>query len=117
MSETFKFPSFDHAKKDPEENAIHFDSSKHDVVIIEGLYVLLDFVPWSDLQDKVFDKTYYLDTPLDKTKDRLLDRMQKEMGLSYKDAEERVENNDLVNAQYIRTKTDLKKHEVLKIEE
>ena len=43
--------------------------------------------------------------------------MQKEMGLSYKEAEERAENNDLVNAQYIRTKTDLKKHEVLKIEE
>ena len=48
-SHTFKFPSFDHAKKDPEEAMIEFDKNKHDAVIIEGLYVLLDYKPWSVL--------------------------------------------------------------------
>mgnify|MGYP006952901514 FL=1 len=38
---SFKFPSFDHGKGDPEEEKIKFDANVDDVVIIEGLYVLL----------------------------------------------------------------------------
>ena len=43
------FPDFDHAKKDPEEGKIVYDSSKQKVVLVEGLYVLLDKDPWSEL--------------------------------------------------------------------
>lgn len=60
-------------------------------MIIEGLYVLLDFFPWKDLKDLVFDKTYFLDTPLHKTKERLLNRLVNEMGLSPEEAEIRAE--------------------------
>jgi pantothenate kinase len=60
------FPDFDHAMGDPEENKINFDSSKHQVVIVEGLYVLLDKEPWGQLKD-VFNRTFFLDT-----KDELL---------------------------------------------
>ena len=104
---SFKFPSFDHAKKDPEEETILFDGKKYDVVLIEGLYVLLNFDPWKALKDEVFTKTYYLDTPLEKTKERLMDRMQNEMGLSPEEAEVRVVENDLVNAEYIQKNTDM----------
>lgn len=41
------FPDFDHAKKDPEEGKIHYDSQKQKVVLVEGLYVLLNKDPWS----------------------------------------------------------------------
>ena len=40
------FPFFDHAKKDPEENQIEFDSDLTDIVLIEGLYVLIEKEPW-----------------------------------------------------------------------
>jgi len=43
----FLFPSFDHAKKDPEEGKIKFDSLLHKIVIIEGLYVNLNKSPWN----------------------------------------------------------------------
>lgn len=56
-----RFPDFDHAKKDPEENKINFDSQIHQVVIVEGLYVLLNKEPWGQLKN-IFDLTYYLDT-------------------------------------------------------
>lgn len=46
-SDEASFPSFDHAKKDPEENMINYDKAKHQVVIVEGLYVLLEKEPWS----------------------------------------------------------------------
>ena len=37
----FDFPSFDHGRGDPEEEKIDFDGQIHEVVIVEGLYVLL----------------------------------------------------------------------------
>lgn len=43
------FPDFDHAKKDPEEDKIKFDGKKHQVVLVEGLYVLLNKEPWAQL--------------------------------------------------------------------
>jgi len=44
------FPSFDHAKKDPEEDKIKLDK-EHELVLVEGLYVLLDMEPWKKLQE------------------------------------------------------------------
>lgn len=55
------FPDFDHAKKDPEEGKIVFDSKKHQVVLVEGLYVLLSKEPWGQLKN-IFSQTYFLDT-------------------------------------------------------
>lgn len=55
------FPGFDHAVGDPEEGKIHFDRAEHQIVLVEGLYVLLNQEPWKQLQE-VFDKTYFIDT-------------------------------------------------------
>jgi pantothenate kinase len=41
-------PSFDHAAKDPVENAISI-SSRSRIVIVEGNYTLLNQSPWSDI--------------------------------------------------------------------
>jgi pantothenate kinase len=45
---TISAPSFDHAAKDPVENAISI-SSRSRVVIVEGNYTLLNQSPWSDI--------------------------------------------------------------------
>lgn len=110
------FPSFDHAKKDPEQGSIQFDGKKHEVVIIEGLYVLLDKSPWNDLQSKdVFEQTYFVDTSEEKTVSRLSNRMVNEMNLSQSEAEERINNNDLLNARFIKENTDFSKHGVVEL--
>lgn len=41
-------PSFDHAAKDPVENAI-FISTRNRLVIVEGNYTLLNQEPWKDI--------------------------------------------------------------------
>jgi pantothenate kinase len=76
-------------------------------VIIEGLYVLLDQEPWDLLKKEIFTLTYFLNTPLEKTKERLMLRLQTEMGLSEEEAEIRANGNDLVNAIFIKNNTDL----------
>ncbi|KAG5757509.1 hypothetical protein H9Q72_014350 [Fusarium xylarioides] len=50
-----KAPGFDHARKDPITDAIEI-SSRAQVVIIEGNYVLLDQDPWSRISSMVDDK-------------------------------------------------------------
>lgn len=95
------FPDFDHAKKDPEEDKLKFDCKNTDLVIIEGLYVLLEKEPWNQLKEHVFEKTYFIDVPKEITAKRLKKRMIKKMGLSETVAEERIKNNDLVNADFI----------------
>ena len=43
---------------------INFDIRKQDIVIVEGDYILLEKEPWKILQEKVFDKTFYVDAQL-----------------------------------------------------
>ena len=43
------FPGFDHAVADPEEGKISFNSTEHQIVLVEGLYVLLNQDPWKQL--------------------------------------------------------------------
>lgn len=58
------FPTFDHFTKDPEENKTLFIKKHHPIVIVEGLYTLLNEAPWNTFE---YDKTYFLDTPQRKT--------------------------------------------------
>ena len=69
-------------------------------MLVEGLYVLLDKEPWSKLE-QVYDGTYYINTDLAETRDRLKKRMTTEMKLSPEEAEQRIEGNDFVNAKFI----------------
>lgn len=93
------FPGFDHYTKDPTENKHMFHRNVQQIVIVEGLYTLLNEAPWNTFK---YDKTYFLDTPVRKTIQRLKDRMKFQMDLTKKEAKERVHNNDLLNDSYIR---------------
>jgi pantothenate kinase len=48
-------PSFDHAAKDPVENAICI-SSRSRIVIVEGNYTLLNQNPWNDVAESWAEK-------------------------------------------------------------
>lgn len=86
-------------------------------MIVEGLYILLDQKPWSHLTEKgIFEKTYFIDTPENKTVMRLKNRMVNEMKLEEDVAQSRIDGNDLVNARFIKENTDLDKHEVVTIQ-
>lgn len=90
-------PDFDHAIGDPVQNAICIKPVHH-IVIIEGLYVLLEEKPWSDAY-KFFDYTVWLDCPLDVCELRLVSRHLK-AGLckTEDEAKQRVSTNDHLNA-------------------
>ena len=103
------FPGFDHAKGDPEADKICFVKEIHDIVIVEGLYVLSEDEPWCQLQSQ-FDKTFYVDTYGEITIGCLIDRMINEMGLTEEEAFKRVENNDLKNADYVLDSIEGSKH-------
>lgn len=49
-------PSFDHALKDPVEDAIVV-SSQTKLVIVEGNYTLLDEEPWAGISELVDDRS------------------------------------------------------------
>ncbi|CAM9222064.1 unnamed protein product [Ectocarpus fasciculatus] len=95
-SECGVFPSFDHAAKDPKENSIEVKPS-HKVVIVEGLYLLLDTPPWNSIKD-LLDVTIFLDCPEEELKRRLVKRHMASMGLSAEEALDRVVGSDLINA-------------------
>lgn len=109
------FPDFDHAKKDPEEDKIHFDSKKHRVVLVEGLYVLLNKDPWGQLKH-IFSKTFFMDTEDDVIIQRHKIRMTTQMGLTDEEAERRIFGNDMLNAKFIKDNTSMEEHNLLRPE-
>ena len=107
------FPDFDHAKKDPEEGKINFDAKMHRIVLIEGLYVLLNKDPWSQLK-QIFSKTYFVDTEDDIIIQRHKTRMTTQMGLTEEEAETRIFGNDMINAEFIKANTSMSDHNILR---
>ena len=91
------FPAFDHAKKDPEPDAIHVTEA-HRVVIVEGLYLLLG--EWS--LTHLFDLTLFIDCTEEVAAERLIRRhLQTGLSASEEEARQRVQGNDLLNARLI----------------
>ena len=93
------FPAFDHRVGDPVENAIHLSRADR-IVVVEGNYLLLDTVPWCRLREEVFDKTWFLDVPVQACNQRVMERHVK-IGLSEDQAWLRVVTNDSINAELI----------------
>lgn len=106
------FPDFDHAKKDPEEGKIKFDRTVHQVVLVEGLYVLLNKEPWRQLKH-IFSRTFFLNTEDNIMIQRHKMRMTTKMGLSEDEAERRIHENDMVNAKFIKENITMEEHRVL----
>lgn len=104
-TDTVIAPSFDHAAKDPVPHGVKVEAH-HRLVIVEGLYVLLDQPPWNDAVLPHFEKgaRWFLDCPMELCKSRIIPRHVK-AGISrtIEEAAERWENNDGVNATLIRS--------------
>lgn len=93
------FPSFDHSIGDPVEDDIVV-TTEHKIVIVEGLYLLLNIPPWSLIRD-LLDLVFFVDCPEDELFKRLVARHIATLGLSEAKASDRATNNDLLNAKII----------------
>jgi pantothenate kinase len=94
------FPAFDHAVKDPEENAIIV--TKNDkVIIIEGLYLFLKEL---DLTG-IFDYKLFIDRKFD---EKVIGARHFNCGIedSLEKGIQRAIDNDKVNAEYIMENSD-----------
>ena len=90
------FPSFDHAVGDPVENAIQVTQSNK-VVIVEGLYLLLNIPPWDRIKS-FLHVCFYLDCPETDLIERLTNRHMETMKLTAADARNRAVFNDIPNS-------------------
>ena len=91
------FPAFDHAVKDPEQDAIHV-TQECPLVIVEGNYLLLNEWNLADL----FDLTIFLDCDLSIAMERVKHRLFTcGIAPSRVEAAQRVDCNDRINAQLI----------------
>lgn len=69
------------------------------IVIIEGNYLLIDSDPWSIFQETI-DYSVFINPPIGVLEKRLIERW-KSYGFNFKDAENKANNNDLLNAHFI----------------
>lgn len=72
---------------------------KHEIILVEGNYLLLDDPAWEPLQP-LWDFTIFLDVGLPELERRLIGRW-KNYGLSSEDAKERALANDIPNARTV----------------
>lgn len=89
-----KAPTFDHAAKDPEFDAISILPS-HRIVVIEGLYTFLSIGPWREA-GLLLDERWFIDIGVEEASRRLVKRHVL-TGVT-KDMEEaiwRAEQNDI----------------------
>lgn len=96
-------PLFDHATKDPVENAIMVDS-KIQLVVLEGNWLLHDEYPWSAISGMV-DETWFIDVNADLALQRIARRHIKSgIETQWEDALHRARNNDMLNGDEVRAK-------------
>lgn len=74
-------------------------TKQHNIILVEGNYLLLNQVGWRDLV-QYFDMTVFLQVPLPLLKQRLVQRWL-EHGLDLAEAQARAENNDLPNGELV----------------
>ena len=93
-------PSFDHEVKDPQENSIEI-SPLVKIVLLEGNYVHLKDDGWKDIHE-LSDEKWLVLADLDIIKHRLVQRhILAGICSTIDESVNRVETNDLVNANYI----------------
>ncbi|QDS67449.1 hypothetical protein FKW77_000495 [Venturia effusa] len=100
---TISAPSFDHAEKDPVEDAIVIPGDMS-LVIMEGLWLLYDQKPWDQISALV-DDTWFVDVDAEVARYRVAKRhMQAGIETNWEDAVRRASGNDLVNGEEARRK-------------
>jgi len=90
-------PGFDHSRGDPDPNAHVFLRGYHDVVLVEGLYLLHDSDGWQDVALE-FDLSVYLDVDVDQCMGRVMRRNRCLPGYTPEEIDVRVDAVDRVNA-------------------
>ena len=88
-------PSFDHGQGDPVDGAVCIEKH-HSIVVVEGLYLLLDIAHWDKLKD-ICDETWFIDCDIDESMRRVYNR-QTRNGAPPRVARHRIETNDRLNA-------------------
>lgn len=111
--EPLKAPSFDHATKDPVNDAIDIPASAR-IVLVEGNYCTLNRRPWSDAAS-LMTELWYIDIPAEIAYRRVADRhVNSGIVADAKEAWERATGTDELNARDIRENR-LLCNEVLKL--
>lgn len=111
-------PDFDHATKDPVNPGIYV-SRKTKVVVLEGLYLMLDIEPWSQIKKLVKDTTnnskevrtavqvaHICGGNETETAHRIgLRHLKSGLVVSYDEGKKRYYDNDLANAEMVETQS------------
>lgn len=96
-------PKFDHAEKDPVEDAIEIRGDIS-LVIVEGLWLLYDQEPWNQISSLV-DDTWFVDVDAEIARHRVAKRhIQAGIESNWEAAVRRASGNDLVNGEEVRRK-------------
>jgi len=96
-SKNLFFPSFQHEVKDPKENEIKINETDN-IIIIEGLYL---FVKELNV-DELFDLKIFIESDIEKAMERVaLRNFKAGISKTLEESIERVNYNDLVNAEYV----------------
>lgn len=99
--ESVTWPSFEHGVGDPVEDA-QIISPTGRLIIVEGLYLLHNADGWERVS-RLFDERWYLDTPVELSLERLAQRHMQAWGMSRAQAEARIDGNDRLNAELVRS--------------
>ena len=92
--ESIKAPTFDHAKKDPEYDAVEI-LPHHRIVVIEGLYTFLSLGPWK-VAGEALDERWFIDLGISEATQRLVVRhVQTGVAKDMEEAIWRADNNDM----------------------
>jgi pantothenate kinase len=93
-------PSFDHAIKDPVAGGYAILPS-HRIVVVEGLYVLLDKTPWREASE-MMDEKWFVEVDFEVARRRLA-RRHVIAGIveTEEEGDRRARENDLVNGRMI----------------
>ena len=92
-------PAYDRKTHNQVENSITIKPCNR-LIIVEGNYLLLNTHPWNTIRTKM-DEVWYIDTPLETIKERLLYRHMSG-GVDKDEAERKVASVDLPNAELIK---------------
>jgi pantothenate kinase len=101
----FSFPGFDHAVGDPVAGT-HVLAPDTQVVLVEGNYLLLRTAPWDQLHP-LFDIKVFIDLDMATCCARLVKRHMLAWGISQTAAQLRVDTNDAINCEIIRSTSDM----------
>ena len=93
-----RVPGFDHSIGDPEPGAHAFVRDRHDLVLVEGLYLLHDGDGWGSDLYELFDLRIFLNCDVDVCVDRLRVRNKCLPGYTAEEIDVRCEEVDRVNA-------------------